>query len=368
MSNVVRLASAAQERRNMCDEACRWVVRLSVGASDEDVRALHTWLNANPEHVNALLGAARIWDQAAVLEELATVVPLEDYLQERRKRASWFGYVLPVAVTTLVCFLCLQLLPVTRLDMLQPFFEHAVVNLSYETSIGQQSTAVLPDGTEVLLNTGSRIELVFNDRWRHIILRRGEVHFNVVEDKDRPFRVYANGGVVEAVGTAFTVQQNPSDGLEVTVVEGKVTFTKSDQVVSQEELATMDRKKSVAPLAKTARIPLLAGEVLQVDAAGGVTSKKAVPPQEIESRLAWRQGMLLFQGEPLEQVVREVNRYTSIRIDVDAAVRDIKVLGVYPTGNVEGILLSMASNFNVKVVRVSENHIVLKANDEGGVR
>jgi transmembrane sensor len=91
--------------------------------------------------------------------------------------------------------------------------------------------------------------------------------------------------------------------------------------------------------------------------------KQKFRPDQLESKLAWRDGMLLFEGDPLEKVVREVSRYTAIRIDVDASVRDIEVLGYFRTGDIDGILLTMRDTFGVKVERLSEDHIVLKADN-----
>jgi transmembrane sensor len=355
MSNVVRFKRGNQDHDLLLDEACLWVVRLSSGLGEAELQALHAWLDTSPEHVKALLAAAQAWDHASVLSELADVFPLAEYRPPRQpapKSRPWVA-LFAMAALVLLCFT-----PVLR--QFVPFWPSAPapLQLGYETRIGQQSTVVLPDGSVVMLNTNSRIEMDFSGRWRDIYLRRGEAHFTVAKDKSRPFRVHANGGVVQAVGTAFTVQESAEDGLEVTVVEGVVNFTPVP-VPAPPAPAARQQVRHAPPVA--APMALTAGESVQIKQEDEAIVKQKFRPEELETKLAWRDGMLLFEGDPLEKVVHEVSRYTSIRIDVDDAVRNIEVLGYFRTGDIEGVLLTMRDTFHVKVERLSEDHIVLKA-------
>jgi transmembrane sensor len=339
-------------------------VKLSAGPSSRELEEIHVWLDENPEHVKALLSVACLWDQVSVLSELSDVFPLEEYVASHPspfRRNLAFS-----ALAVLLLAFCLHNPLLGWLDAHWEGLPRDLMQLSYETRIGQQSTVVLPDGSEVLLNTNSRIEVSFSTGSRDIILHRGEAQFTVTKDKARPFRVHANGGVVEAVGTMFTVQETPEKTLEVTVIEGVVNFTRiSEQTAAmatqQAQPAVTESAQVIAPAARP--IPLEAGESVHVDETNDTILKQTFQPDELESRLAWREGMLLFQGDPLEKVIQEVSRYTSIRIDVDENVRDIAVLGYFRTGDVEGVLLAMQNTFNLKVERPSKDHIVLTANN-----
>jgi transmembrane sensor len=356
MSNVVRFKRGNRSDGVLLDEACLWVVKLSGSLSEAELQALHAWLDTSPEHVKALLAAAQAWGHASVLSELADVFPLAEYRPPRRPapKSRPLVALFASAALLLLCFT-----PVLR--QFVPFWPPAPapLQLGYETRIGQQSTVLLPDGSVVVLNTNSRIEMDFSGRWRDIHLRRGEAHFTVAKDKSRPFRVHANGGVVEAVGTAFTVQESAQDGLEVTVVEGVVNFTPVPAPESPAPQARQRVRDEAPP--GTTPMALTAGESVQIKQEDEAIVKQKFRPEELETKLAWRDGMLLFEGDPLEKVVHEVSRYTSIRIDVDDAVRNIEVLGYFRTGDIEGVLLTMRDTFHVKVERLSEDHIVLKA-------
>ena len=76
----------------------------------------------------------------------------------------------------------------------------------YVTQIGEQQTIVLPDQSQILLNTDSRVAVSYQADRRLLTLHKGEAHFDVAHDAKRPFDVYAGGGRVNAVGTAFTVR------------------------------------------------------------------------------------------------------------------------------------------------------------------
>jgi transmembrane sensor len=224
VSNVVRLKPSAGPPDALREEACQWVVRLESGLSTADQATLQAWLDRSPAHLRAFLDAAQVWDEASVLSELSEVFPLASYLPPKRQRQRMriVGLSLAAAALLVCCLMpaLYRLLPLGAVD-----HTPASPTLHYATRIGEHHTVLLPDGSSVVLNTNSQIDVQFTADSRDVHLRRGEAHFDVAKDSSRPFRVYANGGVVEAVGTAFTVQESGAEGLEVTVVEGVVNVT-----------------------------------------------------------------------------------------------------------------------------------------------
>ncbi|MES2623642.1 MAG: FecR domain-containing protein [Pseudomonadota bacterium] len=364
MSNVIHFNSRDKRAQEVREKACLWIVKLSAGASERELQEIHAWLDENPEHIRVLQSVACLWDQVSVLSELSDIFPLEEYVPARPHPARR-GFIYS-ALVVVVIFIFMQSPMLTWLDA--RLFQAAgnTMQMSYETRIGQQSTVVLPDGSEVLLNTNSRVEVTFSSVERNIVLHRGEAQFTVTKDKARPFRVHANGGIVEAVGTMFTVQQTLSKKLEVTVLEGVVNFTRTkepalNQAAQQEQQATPDPTPGFAAIES---IPLSAGESVEVEETSDEILKQTFQPEELATRLAWRDGMLLFEGDPLAKVIEEVSRYTSIQIDVDEAARDIQVLGLFRTGDIEGVLLAMQDTFNLTVERLSDDHIVLRSDNQ----
>lgn len=252
----------------------------------------------------------------------------------------------------------------------------------YATAVGQQRTATLGDGSEIMLNTNSQIKVDYGNGYRQVHLLQGEALFTVAKDAERPFRVYAGNGRIEALGTAFSVYLNGAD-VNVTVTEGRVS------------LASMKapRPKMVPPSASAPPAreapgsgpdvddgwveslgTLSAGQVATirssaVEAAVGSVSalQTLVPiaPEELAQRLAWREGVLMFSGDTLEDVVKELSRYTTVVIEIpDPAVRNMRVGGRFPVGETETMLAALETNFNLHVTHLSRNRVVLSAANE----
>lgn len=92
----------------------------------------------------------------------------------------------------------------------------------YRTAIGEQQDVSLPDGSSILLNTHTSLNVQFSKERRSVFLDAGEAHFEVAHDPDRPFVVATKVGVVRAVGTAFTVYVRDDEETEGTVTDGVV--------------------------------------------------------------------------------------------------------------------------------------------------
>ena len=201
----------------------------------------------------------------------------------------------------------------------------------YNTEIGELKQVFLPDGSEILLNTKSTTNVVYKEDVRIIHLVKGEAHFNVFHDSTKPFIVYAGKVLIEAVGTAFTVYRK-QNSVDVIVTEGQV---------------------KVAVLRKAPGITAESGlELLE--------KADKIELEEIEKKLSWQNGMLIFDADRLEDVVAEINRYTPKKIMIlDASIRDLKIGGYFKVRDIDLILDTLEAIFNIKVNEVSENLIYL---------
>jgi transmembrane sensor len=165
---------------------------------------------------------------------------------------------------------------------------------SYATVTGEQRAVELADASLAHLNADTRIEVRMGDDAREVRLLRGEALFKVSHDAARPFRVHARGGVVQAIGTQFNVYARP-EGTRVSVLEGRV------RVMAEASAATGE------PVPPPQALTLAAGEEALIGLDGAL-SRVASP--DIEDAVAWRQRRLVFEDAPLEEIVREFNRYS----------------------------------------------------------
>jgi len=356
LKNVIRFSNPHLEREKVREQACNWLAKMDAGMDEADSEALLNWLGESPVHQEMLLAMADFFDQMSVLSELSEVFPFRKY-SSRSEPAPWRR-----GVAALAASVCLVVGFVLGVNWWQEQSVRSIAGQDtqhvYETQIGQQSTVALADGSQVILNTNTQMEIVFTDNERRIYLRRGEGLFSVAKDESRPFRVFAGQRVVEAVGTAFTVQRTQENSVQVMVTEGKVNLRVFHQDYEEKEMGAWTETM----LQDSHVVHLVAGEFADSgNEALEAVSTSLVLPEEMEVKLAWQHGMLLFQGDPLEQVLEEFGRYTTIKLEAAEAVKDIRVGGYFRAGDVDKLLVGIEKNFQIDVQKISENHILLTA-------
>lgn len=357
-NNVIKFTDPRKTHEEVREQACLWLARLDRGASAEELAQLAEWLEQDSLHVRMLINMAAMWDQAALLSELAEIFPLEDKavaLRARRKgRGGWFVAVTGLAAAMLVMGIYIGL----RNSEMWP--RAPLLDESFATAVGEHRQINLPDGSIVTLNTNTRAHFRFDGKSREVVLDHGEAFFTVAKDAARPFRVHAGSRVVEAVGTAFTVQHAGGQDIEVLVTEGKVNFRETATLPAV-TAAAQSRTTQDAEIARDAVIPLVAGERLTIAQEIQQIQRDELQPEEVEVKLSWRMGMLVFQGDSLETVLEEVSRYTTVKLQADAAIRDIRIDGIFPAGDIDRLLIAMERNFNLDSQRIGDDEILLTA-------
>ncbi len=374
------------ERRAIQEEAGAWLIKLD---GDEPLSAvelsrLREWLARGAAHREELSNLACLWDKMNVLTELT--VPLGKPEQSTRRSlfkgtgGSLFrSWRLAGIATVLIVGLTIGMFSILSPN---PIVE---TNGLYATAVGQQQTVKLADGSVVVLNTDSQINVAFADGARNIRLLQGEAYFTVAKDASHPFRVFAANGRVQAIGTEFSVYLKDK-AVSVTVTEGRVALAAFEQrrlneltvratqlddgptsipkgaAVGSGAIAQIDDSyfKVVTALnaGQSASIPAATeDEVVGVQRDAGI---ETVGSSELERRLSWRDGFLTFTGDPLEDVVREISRYTTVSIEVaDPELRAIKIGGRFPVGETEAMFVALETNFGIEVTRMSHDRVLL---------
>jgi transmembrane sensor len=226
----------------------------------------------------------------------------------------------------------------------------------YRTTVGEQLTITLADDSQVLLNTDSLIEVTYREHYRLIELKRGEIHIQVAHDPNRPLSVVAAGKVIRAIGTAFNVQLLDDSRVELIVTEGTVRV--ADTTFNE----STSNPVEPLPLEKVAESVDITrgGKVLLGEAKETV---RQIKQNEIDLELSWRQGNIVFRGEPLEAVIAEISRYTSIEFEfTNEAIKQVRVAGMFKAGDVSGLLKALDKSFDIKSHYVDKEKVVLDIN------
>jgi transmembrane sensor len=221
------------------------------------------------------------------------------------------------------------------------------VETRFQTAIGEQAAVALPDGSSFDLNTDSRIWVDYSQRQRVIRLERGEAFFKVAHDTARPFWVRAGDYWVRAVGTAFNVYLRPT-GVEVTVSEGTVKVVNATANEPPPSDAAITGFTAAVTAGEQADVHDRAEVIHELDSA------------QISRLLAWRNSSLYFQDQPLGEVVNEMMRYTTLKIEFDDdALRSLPVGGTFQTSpdGVEALLTMLHDGFGTTVRRDDQGRV-----------
>jgi len=325
-------------------EACAWIAQLDGGPPSAEYRAaLRECMSRSPQHDAAIRRLSGLWGELNILTELAVPPPVitRSSVQQRiPARAVIFAGLCALAVAAAALY-----------GYRQSTATRVRSQVLYSTRIGEQKRLTLGDRSHVLLNTDSRLQVDYSAALREVHLLQGEAYFDVAHDANRPFVVYAGDNAVRAVGTAFTVKMKKHD-IEVVVTEGTV------------ELSTVG--KPDAPASKTLLQPatplarIKAGQKAAIDES--IESIQPIATRELEQELSWRTGVLSFSGDPLQHVVEEVSRYSSVTIVIsDPRLRDVRIGGRFKVGDTNAMLEALQTTFGVKVERVGQDTVYLSA-------
>lgn len=341
MSKVTQFPSAQQIEA----EGCAWIAQLDGSSpTKEDLDAFREWINRSPRHRQEIKRLSVLWSDLNILTELA--VPLRE-----PERKSGGGFRLRSAAIAAIAVVGIAF-GVTYALWRAPSDDQAA-SLTYSTLVGKQESVALADGSHVVLNTDSRIQVSYSAERRMVHLLHGEAYFEVAHNPNRPFLVYVGANIVRAVGTAFTVRIKEHD-VEVVVSEGTVELS------SMTDMAGSAPGGTVAKTQATKLVAISAGQRATFNKE--VESIQTIEAPEVTRRLSWREGVLSFSGEPLEQVVEEVSRYTPITIVItDPAIRNIKIGGYFKAGETDAMFEALETSFGVRVKRVNDGLVYLAA-------
>jgi transmembrane sensor len=349
--------------RTLDQEAAVWLARLDADEQldEKELAPLSEWIKRSPAHKNALNSLADFWSNN-ILTEL--MVPLG---RQEINAGLWFGLkqklLSPSGFTSLTAtFLVVVALMFSLLSTTVP-----KTNGLYVTAVGQQKIITLDDGSTIQLNTNSQVAVEYENSYRNIRLLQGEAHFDVAKNPDRPFRVYAGSGRVQAIGTAFTVHLDDRD-LQVLVTEGRVALASLGGPLAENELKTasdadpyvFSQSKDIATLG--------AGEFLTLNGEGqGILDEGEESPKigvindaELSRIESWRSGYLVFSGESLAHAVSEISRYTTVTITItDPNLKELQIGGRFKVGDVESMFAALEANFGIQVNQINYNQVEL---------
>lgn len=289
-------------------EAAEWLVRLDGDIDAAERNAFRAWLEADPEHLDAI---ERLQGSLAALRDLPRE-PARAALDSIARRRAGRQPLKALALAALM------LLPVgLALQQFPPSYLFADIR----TSSGQWSSQQLPDGSRISLDGSSAVDLQFDGQTRTLRLIQGEILVDVAKDATRPFRVLTEHGSVRALGTRFVVEQLPEE-------------TRLAMIESSTEVDSAGKRVVVQAgqeLLFSAQGP---GALQRIDAAG------------LEQ--AWSGRQLLVHEQPLSQVLERLARnHAGFLLFDDKAMQSLRVTAVLPANDSQRALRLLARSLPI---------------------
>lgn len=322
--------------REVDDQAAAWAARMLSGSvTKQEKQALKDWLSKNDERRKAYAEYMEIADAAQRPANGPAAEILEKDLEEfaareSGKKARRYWYAAPPALAA-----CLAA-ALFFSGVFTPPSSPSAPPERHQTARGETLEVDLADGSRIVLNTNTVVEVLYADQERRVLLEKGEALFEVAPAPERPFIVNAHTAEVVVVGTIFNVRALEAE-TTVSVLSGTVNVSVEAQAATT--------------------VTLGAGQALSGDAGAVFGDVYAIDTQAVA---AWRRGMAYYDNEPLTSMISDLNRYYRVPLVIgDETLAGIPVTGGFDVTNQDATVQALAVALSLEADRQA-SAIVLK--------
>ncbi len=316
-------------------EAAERFYRVKDRNDDYKIDDLMAWLDT-PEKIDAYAEVAKSWGKLNSVnpEEVATppLASTSDPLQPALNvEPSLMSIPTPIIGQfrnrLLGGFVTLVILAITITSYIGlPTRHHA--------NIGEIYRFALDDNSQIMLESNSQVTVY--DGWgnRTVELISGSAYFDIVTNKDKPFRVLVNGITTTVLGTQFNVTRLGSD-INIAVKEGRVQVENgnNDLVILQDnEVVAIGQRQMLSKQSN----------------------------MDVDRLMEWRNGSIHFDNAPFEAVVARLQNYYAYPIQfVNPSTREKLVSGTFNHNDVPGFLAAVSELTGVQFEQASSGSIII---------
>jgi ferric-dicitrate binding protein FerR (iron transport regulator) len=345
--------------------------KLSGEASDEELRELETMLRSNPELHYPMQTITDLWhSNQSINRNIEEAHKAFDKHIERmqslnvnftNKNIEPTVIDVPKKSKRKIILICTAVVSATFL-----FISFRIFNSSQDSSptlqkskseistrYGSKTNLVLPDGTKVWLNAGSKLnyDKNYGNNIREVGLT-GEAYFDVVKNAEKPFIIHTGKIEIKVLGTAFNVKSYPGEKtIETSLIRGSIEITFKDR--PSEKVILKPNEKLV-----------VANEDVQVVSTKRASVKEVNEPIVAISHLnyarrdstiietAWVQNKLFFQDESFKELAAQMQRWFGVNIRFDNSERDtLHFTGSFENETIQQALdaLKLTARFNYDI-------------------
>ena len=299
--------------------AVQWYLTLNDADVSGDQRtAWQCWLGADPRHANAWARIEKLQQQLrGVAPDVA--LPVLSQMGVQRRQGLKMLMVLAAGATAFAGYRA------------SPY------SADFATGTGQQRRVTLPDGSNLELNTDTRVDIAYSLEERLILLRQGEILVTTAADRapTRPLSVQTPHGRILALGTRFDVRLQQG-------------FSSVEVQKHAVEVRALDAPLQVQRVEE--------GQALTF----GTSQLGKLRPSPVGSS-AWSQGLLVAVDWRLADFVAELARYRRGYLGCADNVGDLRISGAFRLDDIDGVLANLQVSLPVKVRRFSRYWVRVEA-------
>jgi transmembrane sensor len=320
---------ATHEEQVMAD-ASAWLARLQrAEVTEADGLEFEAWLAASPAHGAAYRRALTVWQEFEICADEVLTQLAADAARPAIRRPTTRRWLMAAGGSAMAAGLAIAVLPGLLSD---PAVQ------TYATGKGEQRKITLADGSVVDLNAETRLTVSFTRSERRVALADGQAIFDVTHDERRPFTVAAADRIVRVVGTQFDVRSRQGD-LTVTVAGGKVQVRPASSAIAGHAFLLKPGQR------------LVVGRT-------GLEKLNTVDPAEA---MGWRAGRLVYRGEPLANVVADLNHQFVQQIEIsDPELAKTPITGVIVLDDQTAVMARLSLMLPVRSIPSDRGLLLLR--------
>ena len=299
--------------------AVQWQVVLASGeVTPQQARDFDAWLYADPSH-------QRVWQSlCGGLEQALSAwrrnpaqTPRSDLIcdalqRSQQRRLALRRGLLVMGLTAGAGWLARDRYPISQLTA------------DRSTGTAERRSLTLADGSELLLNARSAVDLRFDAGQRRVTLLRGEVVLRVAARAGAAaLELYSREGLLRSDGGTLLARQRPGRTLA----------------------AALDQPVQVAP-AHAAPVTLPAGSAAWFDRAGLIAAVSA----DAAGLAAWQHGRLEAHDQPLADIVEALRDYWPGMLSLSARAAGLRVYGVYALDEPRRTLAALGQTLPIRLL------------------
>lgn len=279
------------------------IIQLLCGELDgAELAELRTWIASSPENEKYFLQKQEVWFSAVDTAQWQKYNKEEAFKDFQRRVAQaedveeksmvqhapwrkWLSYAAVIIVVVAMTF--------WGYHRGEHHVKNSFADIQVEAPYGSRTKALLPDGTVVWLNSGSKLSYSqgygLGDRKVSI---KGEGYFEVKHNEKLPFSVNSQTIRVNVLGTKFNFRDYPDD------TEAEVVLEKGS--VKLDNLLKRSKSQMMVP-----------GQKVVLDKKTGQMTTESC---DASGASQWAEGIIAFKDATLSEIAKRIERSYNVKV------------------------------------------------------